>query len=186
MNLVQPIRDKEMLEKMKDELKKNGTRDYLFFYTGINTGLRISDIIQLKYNDIRNNDGSMKTHISIIEKKTKKPKKFPIVNGLYIELEKYTRDMQLGEYLFKSQKGTNKPISTTQAYRILTEAANNIGLTEIGTHSMRKTFGFHHYQQYHDVALLQQIFNHSSPSITLKYIGINQDIIDMSYSNFQL
>ena len=186
MNLVQPIRDKEMLEKMKDELKKNGTRDYLFFYTGINTGLRISDIIQLKYNDIRNNDSSMKTHISIIEKKTKKPKKFPIVNGLYIELEKYTRDMQLGEYLFKSQKGTNKPISTTQAYRILTEAANNIGLTEIGTHSMRKTFGFHHYQQYHDVALLQQIFNHSSPSITLKYIGINQDIIDMSYSNFQL
>ena len=186
MNLVQPIRDKEMLEKMKDELRKNGTRDYLFFYTGINTGLRISDIIQLKYNDIRNNDGSMKTHISIIEKKTKKPKKFPIVNGLYIELEKYTRDMQLGDYLFKSQKGTNKPISTTQAYRILTEAANNIGLTEIGTHSMRKTFGFHHYQQYHDVALLQQIFNHSSPSITLKYIGINQDIIDMSYSNFQL
>lgn len=186
MNLVQPIRDKEMLEKMKDELKKNGTRDYLFFYTGINTGLRISDIIQLKYNDIRNNDGSMKTHISIIEKKTKKPKKFPIVNGLYIELEKYTRDMQLGEYLFKSQKGTNKPITTTQAYRILSAAANNIGLTEIGTHSMRKTFGFHHYQQYHDVALLQQIFNHSSPSITLKYIGINQDIIDMSYSNFQL
>lgn len=186
MNLVQPIRDKEMLEKMKDELKKNGTRDFLFFYTGINSGLRISDIVSLNYDNIRNNDGTMRSHISIIEKKTKKLKKFPIVNGLYIELEKYTRDMKPGEYLFKSQKGTNKPITTTQAYRILSTAANNIGLSEIGTHSMRKTFGFHHYQQYHDIALLQQIFNHSSPSITLKYIGINQDIIDMSYSNFQL
>lgn len=186
MNLVQPIRDKEMLEKMKDELRKNGTRDYLFFYTGINSGLRISDIVNLNYDNVRNNDGTMRTHISIIEQKTKKLKKFPIVNGLYIELEKYTRDMKPGEYLFKSQKGTNRPITTTQAYRILSNAANNIGLTEIGTHSMRKTFGYFHYKQYHDIAILQQIFNHSSPSITLRYIGINQDIIDMSYSNFQL
>ena len=83
MNLVQPIRDKEMLEKMKDELKKNGTRDFLFFYTGINSGLRISDIVSLNYDNIRNNDGTMRSHISIIETKTKKLKKFPIVNGLY-------------------------------------------------------------------------------------------------------
>ena len=78
MNLVQPIRDKEKLEEMKEELKKNGTRDYLLFYTGINTGLRVSDVVKLKYDDVRNIDGSMKTHISIIEQKTNKPKKFPI------------------------------------------------------------------------------------------------------------
>lgn len=186
MNFVQPIRDKEKLEEMKNELRKNGTRDYMLFYTGINTGLRISDILRLNRDDIRNKDGSMKSHISIIEKKTKKPKKFPICNGLYNELEKYTKNLRPGEYLFKSQKGNNKPITTSQAYRILSSAATNIGLNEIGTHTMRKTFGYHHYQQYHDVALLQEIFNHSSPSITLRYIGISQDEIDKSYYNFSL
>ena len=56
----------------------------------------------------------------------------------------------------------------------------------IGTHKMRKTFGYWHYQQYKDVAILQEIFNHSSPSVTLRYIGINQDNIDKSYMNFSL
>jgi len=186
MNFVQPIRSKEKLEEMKDELRKKGTRDYMMFYTGINTGLRISDLIKLNRDDIRNQDGSMKSHISIMEKKTKKPKMFPITNGLYAELERYTRNMMPGEYLFKSQKGDNKPLGTSQAYRIIVEAGSNIGITNIGTHTMRKTFGYHHYQQFHDVALLQEIFNHSSPTITLRYIGISQDEIDKSYFNFSL
>ena len=186
MNFVQPIRDKEKLEEMKDELRKSGTRNYLLFYTGINTGLRISDIIKLKYDDIRDEYNNMKSHISIIEKKTKKSKKFPICNGLYNELEKYTRNLKPGEYLFISQKGNNRPITTSQAYRIIVNAGAKIGLDEIGTHTMRKTFGYHHYQQYHDVALLQTLFNHSSPSITLRYIGIEQDEIDKSYYNFNL
>jgi len=184
MNVVQPIRDKNKLEEMKEELKKSGTRNFMMFYTGINTGLRISDLVRLNRDDVRNKDGSMKTHITIIEQKTKKRKKFPIMNGLLIELEKYTRNMKEGEYLFKSQKGDNKPITTTQAYRIIVEAGANIGLTEIGTHTMRKTFGYWHYQQYHDVAMLQEIFNHSSPSITLRYIGIEQYEIDKSYAGF--
>ena len=186
MNFVQPIRSKEKLEQMKEELKKRGTRDYLLFYTGINTGLRVSDIIKLNYDDIRDNYGNMKSHISITEKKTGKIKKFPICNGLYDELEKYTKNMMQGEYLFKSQIGTNRPITTTQAYRILKATANKVGLEEVGTHTMRKTFGYWHYKQYHDVALLQTIFNHSSPSITLRYIGISQDQIDQSYRDFSL
>lgn len=186
MNFVQPIRSKEKLEQMKEELKKRGTRDYLLFYTGINTGLRVSDIIKLNYDDVRDSYGNMKSHITITEKKTSKIKKFPICNGLYDELEKYTKFMKPGEYLFKSQIGSNQPITTTQAYRILKAAANEVGIEEIGTHSMRKTFAFWHYRQYHDVALLQTIFNHSSPSITLRYIGINQDEIDRSYYNFSL
>ena len=101
-------------------------------------------------------------------------------------MEKYTKDMQFGEYLFKSRKGNNTPITTVQAYRIINEAGKRIGLKEIGTHTMRKTFGYWHYQQYKDVAILQEIFNHASPSVTLRYIGINQDIIDNSYRNFSL
>lgn len=142
MNLVEPIRNKSKLEELKEELKKSGTRNYMLFYTGINTGLRISDIVRLTRDDIRDVNGNIKSHISLVEKKTKKLKKFPIVNGLYRELETYTKNMYPGEFLFKSQKGINKPISTSQAYRIISSAANQVGLTEIGTHSMRKTFRF--------------------------------------------
>ena len=88
MNFVQPIRSKEKLEQMKEELKKRGTRDYLLFYTGINTGLRVSDVVSLNYNDIRDNYSNMKSHITITEKKTSKIKKIPINKGLYDELEK--------------------------------------------------------------------------------------------------
>lgn len=186
MNTVQPIRNKEKIEELKNELKKNGTRDFMLFYTGINSGMRISDIVALKKDDVRNLDNTMKDHVTVIEKKTGKQKRFPLCNGLLIEMEKYTKDMQFGEYLFKSRKGNNTPITTVQAYRIINEAGKRIGLKEIGTHTMRKTFGFWHYQQYKDVAILQEIFNHASPSVTLRYIGINQDIIDKSYRNFSL
>ena len=186
MNFVQPIREKNKIEEMKNELKKNGTRNYMLFFVGVNSGLRISDILKLKYDDVRNENGTMKSHISIIEKKTKKPKMFPITNTLYAALEKYTRNMRPGQYLFTSQKGINRPICPSQAYRIINTAGANVGLTNLGTHSLRKTFGYHHYQQFHDIAILQQIFNHSSPSITMRYLGLNQDEIDKSYQHFSL
>ena len=56
----------------------------------------------------------------------------------------------------------------------------------VGTHTMRKTFGYHHYQQFKDVAILQYILNHSSPSITLRYIGIEQDNIEATLQEFEL
>lgn len=186
MNTVQPIRNREKLEDLKEELKKGGLRDYMLFYTGLNSGMRVSDVIKLKVDDVREPNGTMKQYITIIEKKTKKLKRFPLCNGLLNEMEKYTKNMKEGEYLFKSRKGLNNPITTTQAYRIIVKASEVVGLKEIGTHTMRKTFGYHHYQQFKDVALLQEIFNHSSPSITLKYIGINQDNIDLGYKNFSI
>ena len=90
------------------------------------------------------------------------------------------------EYLIQSRKGDNKPITRIQAYRVLNEIAKQIGLDEVGTHTMRKTFGYHHYQSNKDVAILQSIFGHSSPSICLRYIGITDDMKDNSLKGFDL
>jgi len=158
MNLVQPIRDREKLEDLKEELKKKGTRDYMLFYTGLTSGIRVSDVVKLNVDDVREPNGVMKLHITIVEKKTKKIKRFPLCNGLRVEMEKYTKNMKEGEYLFKSRNGENKPITTTQAYRIIKRAGNKLGLKEIGTHTMRKSFGYFHYRQFNDVAILQNIF----------------------------
>lgn len=61
-----------------------------------------------------------------------------------------------------------------------------IDLEAVGTHTMRKTFGYHYYKRTKDVATLMEIFNHSAPSITKRYIGITQDEIDKSLEDFML
>lgn len=181
MQFVQPLRDKELIERMKTELLKSGYKNYMLFVIGINTGLRISDALSLKVSDVKN-----KTHIIIKEQKTGKEKRFLINNQLGHEIDIYIQNMNNNDYLFQSRKGTNRPISRVQAYRILNDVAKSLGLEEIGTHTLRKTFGYWHYQQYKDVAILQDIFNHSAPSITLRYIGINQDNKDKTIEGFYL
>ncbi|WP_353643401.1 hypothetical protein [Bacillus sp. 37MA] len=51
---------------------------------------------------------------------------------------------------------------------------------------MRKTFGYHFYQQTKDVAMMQQIFGHTGPSATLRYICINDDMVDQVLETFSL
>lgn len=181
MEKVEPIRDKKQIQAVKEQLKKNGTRDLLLFVMGINTGLRISDIIPLRVADVRG-----KTHVILTEKKTGKTKKFPLNNAVQEVLNPYIANMNDDEFLFKSRQGGSH-ITRQQAYGIINQACRAVGITDkIGTHTLRKTFGYHHYNQNKDVALLQKIFNHSAPSVTLRYIGIDQDTIDESYNNFSL
>lgn len=155
-------------------------RDWFMFMMGINSGLRISDFIELKVSDVKD-----KTHITIKERKTDKTKRFNINHALRTIIDDYITGMRDDDWLFPSQKG-GRHITRVQAYRILTNAASRVGLDEIGTHTMRKTFEYHFYKKTKDVALLQEIFNHSSPSITLRYIGINQDVIDQALEDFSL
>ena len=82
-------------------------------------------------------------------------------------------------YLFSSRKG-DRHITTTQAYRIIAKAGDMIGNHSIGTHTMRKTFGYTYYQATKDVATLMVIFNHSSQKTTLRYIGAKDDEIEKS------
>ena len=181
MNFVQPIRDKNKISEIKALLLKNNYRDFILFTLGINTGFRISDILEIKVSDVRN-----KTHIAISEKKTGKLKKAYINSSLKEELDSYIFDMFDDDFLFRSREGENKPISRVRAYQLLSDVAKKVGLEEIGTHTLRKTFGYWHYKQHKDIALLQELFNHSAPSVTLRYIGINQDAMDQSLENFYL
>lgn len=182
MKTVQPIRDKAKIEEIKSLLMKQSYRDYFMFMMGLNSGLRISDLLKLKVSDVRD-----KSHITITEEKTEKTKRFSINNALRGIIDEYIKGMKDDEWLFPSQKGNGKKnIDRVQAYRILNNVATKVGLDEIGTHTMRKTFGYHLYQKTKDVALLQEIFNHSAPSITLRYIGINQDVMDQALEDFSL
>lgn len=180
MTIVEPIRNLEHLRKLEEYFATKSKRDLLLLTIGTNCGLRISDIVALNVGDVKN-----KSHIRIIEKKTGKYKSFPINSKLRPMFEEFTKGKNIDEALFTT-KFQNRMDRFT-AYRIIKKSCKLVGLPEkVGTHTMRKSFGYHHYKKFKDVALLQKIFNHSSPQITLKYIGIEQDQIDESYSNFVL
>lgn len=180
MNFVEPIRDKAKLEELKALLKKQSARNGFLLMFGINTGLRISDILPLKVGDVRN-----KSHLILTEKKTGKRKRFKLNQQMQEAIKTYIAGMADDEYLFASSKRP-QPITRVRAYQIINGAARKVGLSEIGTHTLRKTFGYHFYQRTRDIATLQMIFNHSHPSITLRYIGITQDLIDEAVDGFSL
>ena len=186
---VQPLRSEKEIDEIilglrigggayrkREELAK---RDILLFLFGINTGLRVSDIVKLKVKNVRHEHSFI-----IYEGKTEK-RRVVNISMLKREIEEYTKDMNDEDYLFPSQRDKSF-LSTTQVYRILRDAGKYVGREDIGTHTMRKTFGYHHYQRYKDVAILQEIFNHSSPSITMRYIGITEDDINKTLDDFRL
>ncbi|MPN12256.1 Tyrosine recombinase XerD [bioreactor metagenome] len=183
---VEPIRDKRMIKNMYYYLKGKDPKYSVLFKFGLNTGLRISDIIPIKIEDIYKNNAVFKEYLVIKEKKTGKEKKIKINEALRKEIQAYLKNREycLSPYLFYSTKGDH--ISRIQAYRVLKEAAEFCGIENFGTHSLRKTWGYWTYQlSKYNVGLIMDTFNHSSQSITLRYIGVNQDQKDELYSLVQ-
>lgn len=185
MELVQPIKDRNKIEELKAELLRKNYKYYILCLMGLNTGMRVGDIIPLKVEDVKN-----KTHIVLREEKTNKTKFFPINPQLRNELDRYTSGMEGQDFLFPSRQrnseGVKSHITRVQAYRYIKKVAEELGIENFGMHSFRKSFGYFYYQETKDIVKLMQIFNHSSQEVTRRYIGLTQDEIDESLENFFL
>lgn len=178
---VQPLRTEKDIILFQHELSKTefGKRNEFLFLFGINNGLRMGDIVKLKVGDVRYSDQPY-----IIEEKTGKRKPLFLTNIRY-EINEYIKDMKDEDWLFPSrQQGGH--IKRNTVYKILTDAAEKLDRHDIGTHTLRKTFGYHHYQEFKDIAILMYIFNHSSQEITKRYIGITDDEVATSLKSFRL
>ncbi len=182
MEYVEPIRSKKQIDSIKRFLKNSNLRDYLLFVLGINSGLRISDLLLLTIDNVME-----KNRIILREKKTGKTKDFPVSDTCKKAIQEYLGKAQITSgWLFKSKKGDH-PITRIQAYRIINKAARAVGIKEaIGTHTLRKTFGYWAYKNGVDVTRIQKLLNHSAPSVTLTYIGITRDELDNIYINLNL
>ena len=180
MNFVEPIRDPETVKDIGEYLKEKNEKYFVMYSIGIYSGLRISDILKLKVRDVKD-----KRNINIREKKTGKERIFPINPELSKILKPYCEDKKKWEYLFPSGNKAASPISREYAYRILHEAGKEFGLDNLGTHTLRKTFGYHFYMQTKDIVLLMRIFNHNEQRETLRYIGIEQDTINDAMRRFK-
>ena len=181
-NIVEPIKSKKDLERIEEFLERHSRRNRLIFAFGINTGLRVSDILGLNVKDVEG-----KSYVEIKEKKTGKYKRFPLNTKLKALIKDYLQNERCKSYalsenepLFLGKKHCR--LDRSQVYRFLNDACKQLGIiANVGTHTMRKSFGYHFYKKYNDVALLQKILNHSSPAMTLKYIGV-----DFSTNDFNI
>lgn len=183
MNNVDVIKDKEDIEKIKRSLLMGNYRNYLMFIIGINTGLRITQILSLKFSDLIDSENNILNKIEFngVEYRINDY----IKNALIIYIDK-CRVENKNTFIFKSKKGDN-PIERTQAYRILKNCCKEAGVNlNFGTHTLRKTFGYHFYKEYKDLKYLQKLFNHSSISVTMEYIDLEKKNDEVKYSSFNL
>lgn len=190
MNYVPPIKDKAKIEQMKAALLNQSYRNYVIFTLAINYGRRISDILEMKVSDVRD-----KEYLTVDESKTGKKIPIKVNREVRTMLEKYCDGKNSDEWLFPSKKPAKEytqdsrghtPISRIQVWRDLKEAADECGIEEIGTHSLRKTFGYWLYKSTNDIALVQKIFGHRTQLDTLRYIGMEQEYIDSATVNLIL
>lgn len=175
MEFVDPIREIKQIDAMKGILLQHSQRDLLFFVLGINTGIKINELLFLKVEDVW--DGTkMKEFLLINNEQGEEKQAYYLNNRVKVVLHTYLGqgEFEHDDYLFKSKKN-NQPITRQQAYRIIHNAAVEAGVTgNIGTHTLRKTFGYHALQKGIAISIIMSIYHHQSPAETLRYLGIEK------------
>ena len=188
--------NKHIEEATNENQRQIAHRNKMMFLVGANSSLRASDLIGLKWSFFYDSNREFKNMDSLQPKKTRKTGKFVKVffneaakKAIASYVEKYPVE-DLDEYMFKSRKG-NGAISENSLWRIMSNTAIEAGIEKnIGSHSLRKTFG---YWAWHDakdknkaLVALQQIFRHSSTQVTLRYIGLMDSEIEDVFNDVNI
>lgn len=189
MAATEPIRDKRQLKAMADYfLYKGQLRNYALVIMGTYTALRISDLLRLKWSDVYDEERQeFHTYITVTEKKTKKTKTIALNKQILAALRQYFPQRR-GEFIFSNNRKNPKAISRVQAWRIIREAATEIGVDgKIACHSLRKTWGYHAWTS-NEVSpvVIMEIYNHSDFKVTQRYLGVTQDDINKAYLGMEL
>jgi len=185
---AEPIRSLEDIKKIQDYFyNKQSYRDMMMFTVGISIGLRISDLLSLKFSDVMYNDYTFKPYIDIVEQKTDKVTHTALDDCLITKsvqdaIELYMCSLEhkpnMDDYLFPSQKGGH--LDTRSAHKILKQMSKDLRLPyNVGTHSLRKTLGYWTIKlnpnDNNALIGLQAMYHHSSERTTLGYTGITKD-----------
>ncbi len=190
--MTTPIRTIAEIEQMKSYfLSRNRIRDYALFVTGINTALRISDLLQLRWMDIYDSTrNTYRRHMDIYEQKTQKHAEVALNESCiksFKLLRQHSPFLYETEYIFCHNNNHFVPISRNRAYHIIKQAALETHIEgNISCHSLRKTFGYHAWKKGTPSALIMNIYNHSSIEITKRYLSISQDDKDDLYYSMNL
>ncbi|MEL7640366.1 MAG: tyrosine-type recombinase/integrase [Solidesulfovibrio sp.] len=175
---VEPIINMKDIKSIK-KLLVDRPRDRLLFVLGINSGLRVQDLLALKISDVRT--CSIGDRVSIKEKKTGKENVFIMNKEIKTALDEYLRcaKRQDDHYLFKSRKGQNYPLTTYAVTMMVQRWCDEINLKiNAGAHTLRKTWCYQQRQMGSSWELLAKRLNHSTPSITRRYLGVQEEEVE--------
>jgi len=201
----EPIKEMCDIERVSDYLiSKQRYRDNMLFIVGINFGLRVSDLITLRFSHLINDEFVFRDKFAILEKKTKNTRKVKknryitineaVIEAVSLYLE-HTEGVRLSDYMFRSESNhggaLNKPIHRASVDRIMKNIGTELGLgNKMATHTLRKTFAYHQMvmsgNDPRKLLLLQKMFGHSSAAQTLDYIGITGEEIEEAYRKMNL
>lgn len=176
---VEPIREVKDIESIKKLLSGN-TRDLLLFTMGINNGLRCGDLLKIKVCQVK--DLKPNETLKIIEQKTGKTNILMVNKSTYKILRQYLDEMKPSDddFLFRSKKGNNEPLTVGSVNGMIKDWCRSIKIkSNMGSHSLRKTWGFHQRTRFGvSWEIICKRFNHSSPSVTMRYLGIEDKEIN--------
>ena len=180
---VEPIRRIEDIRAIK-KLLSDSPRDLLLFTMGVNNGLRVGDLLKVKMDDIIGLKPGQ--FITIRENKTGKENILMVNKAVFKALANYLARRNPGdpEYLFFSRK-TKRPLTIQAVNALVKKWTGTINLTgNYGAHTLRKTFGYIQRTKYGvGFEILARRFNHSSPSITMRYLGLTSDEVNEALMN---
>ena len=201
---AEPIKSLEDIARVSDFLIENKRyRDNMLFILGINFGLRVSDLLSLRFCDLlepaREGYDFQRT-FPILEQKTAETRKvqrnryITINNAVMDAVELYLRHFspKLDDFLFVSESNrASGALSRASVDRILKGIGQDLDLPcKMATHTLRKTFAYHQMAMAGNdprkLLLLQKIFGHSSVAQTLDYIGITKEEIEKAYLELNL
>lgn len=203
---AEPIKSVEDIKRISQYLvDTHRYRDNLLFICGINFGLRISDLLELKVGHLLNTDGrSYRDRITVQEHKTKKVRTLFPNDAVMDAADMYFKELtdkhvpiSLNDYLFQSYSNRGKNLEKNNlkrrsVERMLKEVINDeLGIpVKASTHCLRKTFAYQVIMNAKDrsraIEFLQKIFGHSSQQVTLHYAGITDEEIQETYQNLNL
>lgn len=202
---VQPFRKIEDIEAMKQYFRNRSLNDetpqqrqiagknLLMFIMGINLGLRASDLLKTTWDDVFDSKGNFKDAITKQEDKTEKYKTYTLNATIKKAINEYIANfnplIEPDLHLFRSREGGT--INVDSVNRIIKEAAKACGITyNVGSHSMRKTFGYQFLMKHQNdvmaITWLQNLLNHSSQASTLAYCGLSDDQNKGFYESLEL
>jgi site-specific recombinase XerD len=184
MNFVEPIRDRKKIAQIKNQLRgEQRFRDLLLFVVGINTALRVSDLLQLQVGDFVDEQEAVRDRFWLREEKRGKRNEVIINDSMSEVMSEYlvaypTLLDNPSHFVFFNTK-TNvfkDPIKRGQAWKFITSICTDVGLRgNFGTHTLRKTWGYHARLSGVDLALIMHKLNHNSLTYTKRYLGITDE-----------
>ena len=176
------IEDKKIIEKIKNEYRcRDWIRDLLLFVLSINTGAKLVYLLELKVSDVKDKD------FLKIKDSVKVTRMYPLNEETKKLIKQYCEKRKKSDYLFASMRDISKPIDRIEVFRKFKDVCFSLGLSDrYSVSSWRKTFGYHYYKEFKDLALLQWLYGQNSPEETLKYIGEKENLNDRLNKEFSL